>query len=234
MLRDFLIISLSLLLPHAVPTQAQAPSPKRGLIYISTADSVTDSNIWTSESSDLNWYYNYGPMATQQLLESKLQFVPMLFGNPSLGDTLFNISVAEQISSGANISHVLSFNEPDGSTSTGGSSVDPKTAAALFKAQVEPLRAKGLKLGAPAVTSSQSGLVWLSSFFDACGNGCDVDFMPIHFYGDFQGLASYLGQFRAAYPNATIWVTEYGFPNQSLNSTQSFFNQSSEYFDRLG
>lgn len=233
-----LLISLlgviSCLLVHSAPTKAQAPSsPKRGLIYISTADSAGDSNVWTSESSDLTWYYNYGPTATPQLVGSKLEFVPMLFGKPSSGDALFNTTVMELIANGANISHVLSFNEPDGSSSTGGSSVDPQTAATLYKAQVEPLRAKGLKLGAPAVTSAQSGFDWLSSFFDACGGGCSVDFMPIHFYGDFQGLASYLGQFRATYPNATIWVTEYGFPNQGLNDTQNFFNQSSQYFDRL-
>jgi hypothetical protein len=35
------------------------------------------------------------------------------------------------------------------------------------------------------------------------------------------------------YPNQTIWVTEYGFPNQALNDTQYFFNQSAKYFDNL-
>jgi hypothetical protein len=31
----------------------------------------------------------------------------------------------------------------------------------------------------------------------------------------------------------TIWITEYALPNTDLNDTQSFFNSSAEYFDRI-
>jgi len=30
-----------------------------------------------------------------------------------------------------------------------------------------------------------------------------------------------------------MWITEYAYPNQTLSDTQDFFNQSTEYFDRL-
>lgn len=30
-----------------------------------------------------------------------------------------------------------------------------------------------------------------------------------------------------------MWITEYGYDNQPLNATQSFFQTSLEYFDRL-
>jgi hypothetical protein len=33
--------------------------------------------------------------------------------------------------------------------------------------------------------------------------------------------------------NKSIWVTEYAYNNQSLANTQSFFNTSAQYFDRL-
>jgi hypothetical protein len=55
----------------------------------------------------------------------------------------------------------------------------------------------GIKAGAPAVTGSPGGFTWLSEFFAACtaaGTNCTADFIPIHWYGDFVGLASHLGQ----------------------------------------
>jgi hypothetical protein len=46
-------------------------------------------------------------------------------------------------------------------------------------------------------------------------------------------MASYMGQVNATYPNMTMWVTEFGFPNQDLEATETFFNQSISYLDRL-
>jgi hypothetical protein len=36
-----------------------------------------------------------------------------------------------------------------------------------------------------------------------------------------------------SFPNTSIWVTEYALNNQSLATTQSFFNTSAQYLDRL-
>lgn len=36
-----------------------------------------------------------------------------------------------------------------------------------------------------------------------------------------------------SFPNKSIWVTEYNFDNQDLEATQSFYNMSSQYMDRL-
>jgi len=130
----------------------------------------------------------------------------------------------------------MTYNEPDGSSSTGGSNVDPTTAATNWISQVEPLRKMGVKTGAPAVTGGSGGFTWLTSFFDACasqGTNCTADFIPIHWYGNFEGLASHIGQVSAAYPNTSIWITEYALNNASLSDTQDFFNQSAEYFDRI-
>lgn len=130
----------------------------------------------------------------------------------------------------------MTYNEPDGTSSSGGSDVDPKTAASNWISQVQPLKKMGVKLGAPAVTGSPGGFTWLADFFDSCasqGTNCTADFIPIHWYGNFAGLASHIGQVRAAYPNTSIWITEYALNNASLPDTQDFFNMSAEYFDRI-
>lgn len=172
-------------------------STKRGLVFIPNANTPQDNKIW-SESGDLTWYYNYGPSPSAALQGTDLEFVPMLWGAPSsLTDTTFLSTVEDLISSGSNITYVLAFNEPDGTSATGGSVVDPGTAAALWKTNIEPLKAKGVKLGCPAVTGSSRGLAWLQSFFTACAGNCSADFLPIHWYGDFTGLASYMGQVNA-------------------------------------
>ncbi|MCJ1295797.1 hypothetical protein MMC34_007361 [Xylographa carneopallida] len=210
-------------------------SPKRGLVYVPNANYPQDNNIWDSSSSDLTWYYNYGPEPSPNFSNAtKFQFVPMLFGAPNdTTDTSFLTSVQSQISAGANISHILTFNEPDGTSATGGSDVPSKLAAETWIREVEPLKSQGVKLGAPAVTGAQTGFTWLQQFFTACAGNCSADFIPIHWYGDFGGLASHIGQVRAAYPNMSIWITEYADPGANLTDSQSFFNESMQYFDRI-
>ena len=88
-------------------------------------------------------------------------------------------------------------------------------------------------MGLPATTGSQQGLDWLQNFNTSCKGACEADFIATHFYGDFGGLASWLGQIRAAYPALDIWVTEYADPDVKLKDSQSFYNESSDYFDRL-
>jgi len=150
--------------------------------------------------------------------------------------TTFLSQVKSMISGGRNITHILTYNEPDGTSSTGGSNVQPAVAAANWISQVEPLRKLGVKTGAPAVTGSPSGFTWLQMFFDAChsqGTNCTADFFPVHWYGNFEGLASHVGQVAGTYQNKSIWITEYALNNQSLSDTQSFYNTSAEYFDRI-
>jgi len=39
--------------------------------------------------------------------------------------------------------------------------------------------------------------------------------------------------FLSSYPGVPVWVTEYALDNDTLTNTQSFFNQTAEYFDSL-
>ncbi len=215
-------------------THCQTPSPKRGLVYVPNAQHPNDDSVWVTSSSDLTWYYNYGSLPSPAFDNStKLQFVPQLWGAPQdPKDTTFLNDVQGQIQGGAKIPYVLTFNEPDGE-GNGGSNVPADTAAQVWINDVEPLRKQGVKLGAPAVTGSPSGFTWLQNFFTACNGNCTVDFIPVHWYGNFEGLASHIGQVRGAYPNMTIWVTEYADNNVPLADSQSFYNSSSQYFDRI-
>ena len=193
-----------------------------------------DDSNWVSPTSDLTWYYNYGSSPSPAFDNTtKLEFVPMLWGAPQdSSDTTFLEDVQSQIKAGTNVSYVLTFNEPDASQN-GGSGVSAETAASTWQREVEPLKKQGVKLGAPAVTGAPSGFTWLQNFFTACNGNCSADFIPVHWYGNFEGLASHIGQVRSTYPNMSIWVTEYADANDNLANTQSFYNQSAQYFDRI-
>ena len=217
------------------PLASATSSSKRGLCHVPSEKHPTDDTIWTTPGSDLTWYYNYQASPSSAYTNDKsLQFVPMLWGaSDSDVGTPFLDSVTAQIKAGTNISYILGFNEPDGSHSTGGSSIPADLAASTWKKQIEPLKDLGVKLGAPAVTGSPNGFTWLENFFDECDGGCNPDFIPVHWYGNFEGMASHIGQVMGTYPNMTVWVTEWGFPNQKLEDTQGFYNTSTEWFDRM-
>lgn len=214
--------------------QGATTSSKRGLVYVPSVKYPADDRFWDSSTSDLTWYYNYASTPSPSFANSnKLQFVPMLFGaNDSSTDTAFLDDVRSQIKGGAKIPYVLAFNEPDGQAN-GGSNVPADLAAKTWIREIEPLKKLGVKLGAPAVTGATTGFGWLQNFFTECKGKCSADFIPIHWYGDFGGLASHIGEVRKAYPNMTIWVTEYADNNMPLEESESFYNSSSQYFDRI-
>ncbi|KAI9697890.1 MAG: hypothetical protein M1820_007677 [Bogoriella megaspora] len=218
-----------LLLLAASPFVQSTTSAKRGLCYIPNPDFPKDNDVWDSSSSDLTWYYNYGPSPNYN--GNDLEFVPMLWGNES--DDSFLTTVSNLIEGGTKINYAMGFNEPD-SAENGGSGVAAEDAAATWIRLMEPLREKyQVKLGAPAVTGSPDGFTWLQNFFTACNGGCHPEFIAVHWYGNFEGLASHIGQVNATYMNMTTWVTEFGLANGELNDTQTFYNMSTEYLDRL-
>ena len=100
---------------------SQAPrSSKRGLVHVPSSKDSDDA-IWTSDGSDLTWYYNYGATPSAPYAQTNsLDFVPMLWGAGTANETGFLDTVLAQMKSGANITAVLAFNEPDGGYSTGG------------------------------------------------------------------------------------------------------------------
>ena len=213
---------------------AQTKSSKRGLVHVASDDHPLDDRWWDSATSDLTWYYNYQSQPSPAFTNnSNFEFVPMLWGAPSNpSDTTFLDDVTNLIKSGTNISYVLAFNEPDG-VANGGSGVDAQTAAETWIRVVEPLKKLGVKLGAPAVTGAPTGFNWLRNFFTHCAGKCSADFIPVHWYGNFEGLASHVGQVNGTYPNMTMWLTEYALDHGSLHESQAFYNVSSQWLDKL-
>jgi hypothetical protein len=113
----------------------------------------------------------------------------------------------------------------------GGSDVSPSDASSVWQKQIEPLKKLGIKVGAPVVSGSPVGYKWLKDWEEECDGKCNPDFMPVHWYGPFEGLASWIGNMTATYPGLEIWITEFGLPNAKLNDTQSFFNESLALLD---
>lgn len=232
MRRTALLSATTALVASTTAQVTASSSSKRGLCHVPSTDHPSDDKIWEAGPSPPTWYYNYKVEPSPDLKDTHMQFVPMLWGaSPDDTGTPFLDSVKKQISDGANITYVLGFNEPDGGHDTGGSSLAASLAASRWKAEIEPLKELGVKLGAPAVTGAQSGWEWLQNFFAECDGGCNPDFIPVHWYGNFEGMMSHIGQVTSKWPNLTVWVTEYGYPHQSLEESQSFYNQSATSFD---
>ncbi|KAK3935956.1 glycosyl hydrolase catalytic core-domain-containing protein [Diplogelasinospora grovesii] len=190
---------------------AARQSSKRGLVFVPNDNWPEDNDDW-----------------------STIEFVPMMWGGNN--DTNFLGNVTAMMGAGRNISHVLTFNEPDMPFTSGGCDMKPAVAAQAWIKNVMPLREKhGVKVGLPVVGADADPHTWLGPFLKNCSAlakaDCAFDFVPIHSYGDFDNLKGRVEMFAAAYPNIPVWITEYGYANQDLNTTQTFFNQSLAYLD---
>jgi len=156
------------------------------------------------------------------LKSSGVEYIPMQWGSGNVE------GLADKVKAqGAKT--LLGFNEPDFEAQ---SNLDPVFAAELWKKHIEPLKASGVRLGGPAVTSSGTGQPWLTRFFEACSN-CTIDFLPLHWYGSGSaGFYDYLYQMHGQFPKYPIWVTEYA--DTSLNETDviTFLNQTAEFLDK--
>lgn len=228
-------------------TTCAQKSSKRGFAFIGDTH-TSDNKLLSSDNSPLSWYYNWSPYANSDLIPTNaLEFVPMIHGIDATEDSRTEdvISRLDQSST-----HLLSFNEPDGTTSSGGSSITPEDAARAYIDYVVPFRSgkKGgrqWKISHPSTTGSGNGLNWLRDFNTSCyeidpQNGCPTDFVSAHWYGDFGGLASWLGTLNEFYnvnatrdQDVTIWVTELGLPQQSAEATVGMMNQTLPYLENL-
>lgn len=209
-----------------------SPSPKRGLIHLPDRKNPQDDQIWLTTGPGLKWYYNYGSFPSSAYTSKPISFVPMLWGPPIVPGAFYN-TVKSLQDAGSNITYVLGFNEPDEPPKTGGSSMTASYAAEVWIAEMEPLKKLGVLLGAPAVTGSPRGIAWYANFLRECGGKCTVDFLPVHWYGAFEGLAGHVGAMHAIYGDRPVWVTEYGLIQGSLRDEQSLVNSSLGFLDGL-
>jgi len=235
----------SALLP--LGTLAIAQESKKGFAYIGDTH-VSDNRLLTTSPSPLVWYYNWSPYPNSNLIPSdSLEFVPMIHGLDATSDSRTENVIRNLPPSST---HLLSFNEPDGTTSSGGSSISPEDAAKAYIDYVVPFRdgrsgGRNWKISHPSTTGSGNGLEWLRAFNESCydidaDNGCPTDFVSVHWYGGFPGLASWLGTLDEFYnanssraASLQLWVTELGLPQQDAAATVQMMNQTIPYLDNL-
>jgi len=140
---------------------------------------------------------------------------------------------------GGNAKYVLTFNEPDGNTDSGGTSIDAEGAAEAW-AEIAKLREDGHMISLPATTGSGPGFEWLEEFNESCWQryeetGCEFDFVAAHWYGAFEGLAAWLGRLHEAWPDQKIWVTEMALPQPAdEEEVLGMMNQSLRWMDETG
>ncbi|KAK7703032.1 hypothetical protein SLS64_009303 [Diaporthe eres] len=241
-------LGASILFLHLSVSQAsESASSKRGLAYIGDSHQG-DINLLLSPNSRISWYYTWSANQVPDV-NSTLAFVPLIHGvdDASSPDVQGAISALP-----ASSTHLLAFNEPDGTTSSGGSSISPSDAAQSYIDHIVPLRtssSRSWNISHPSVTGSGNGLDWLRQFNEACwdidpDNGCPTDFVALHWYGNFEGLASWIGTVREYYTNSTstgavdpdnikFWITEMALPQQDEDDTVAMMNQSLTYLDSL-
>jgi len=153
----------------------------------------------------------------------------MLWGNgPSITST-WKANAQAAINSGS--THLVAFNEPDMPSQ---SNIDPTTAAQSYSQYMSGFPSN-VKLGAPAVTNggAPSGLTWLQNFLDACSD-CQIDFIPIHWYGDWNNIKDFQNHATAAYQmtGKPIWVTEFGVSNGDDQQIESFLQNVIPWMDQ--
>ncbi|KAK5625174.1 hypothetical protein RRF57_000890 [Xylaria bambusicola] len=231
----------------ATSIMAQSDSnPKRGMAYIGGSDSHdADYDLLLSSNSPITWYFTWSPVAAPSDIfpddaESRIEFVPALPSTDNLDD---NIDALDQLPSSSN--HLFTFNEPDGSTDSGGSDISPDDAAKAYIKKIVPLRDR-FQISHPSVTGSPRGLEWLNDFNSSCWDidsehGCPADFVTAHYYGAFEGLSAWLDQLAEWYnqsgsglqSNLKIWVKELALPQADEDTTFAMMNQTLPYLDQL-
>ncbi|KAH9240135.1 glycoside hydrolase family 128 protein [Colletotrichum gloeosporioides 23] len=212
-------------------------SSKRGLAYKGD-DHASDNQLLTSEKSLISWYYTWSTWPATNLNNS-IPFVPLIHGIDEAEDSSLTTRLNNLPSSST---HLLTFNEPDGTTGSGGSSIDPEDAAKAYIEHILPLRdsdSRKWNISHPVVTGSPQGLEWLRKFNESCydidDNGCPTDFIAVHWYGDYVGLQNWLGSLRDFYnetsPNLKYWITEMALPQQDTDATFAMMNLSLSFLD---
>ncbi len=197
-------------LSAAPVTNSNTGSGKRGLVYDDTSPSLSMFNGY----SKITWGYNWGskPTTPNGGLPSNFQFVPMLKSNAEKMTSTWadDVSAATR---GSGTHYLMAFNEPDMLPKYGGTAMDVGSAVATYKDYMDKYASGNVKLGAPAVSSSDKsgqGLDgWLKPFLQQC-SGCTIDFVPVHWYGsDPKDFISYMQKAMSYAQGRPVWVTEF-------------------------
>jgi hypothetical protein len=187
---------------------------KRGIAY----GNHSDADL-AALAPGITWWYNWSPspdstLSTGYYAQVGVEFVPMIWGG-----TFDTTKLATQVPASAKF--LLTFNEPNFGDQ---SNLTPQQAAALWPTVQAFAQSEGLKIVSPAVNycsgncNETDPYVWLSDFFSAC-QGCEVDYVAVHWYACTQdALTGYLQKFETEF-NKPIWLTEFSCLDGSLAAT---------------
>lgn len=212
------------------PSSTAATSPStsggtvvpRGLVY-NTASLTT-----LFEKDTIGWCYNWDS-APGGSIPSSLNFVPMLWSTNEFHLPHWEERANSAIANGA--THILGFNEPDlpaQANMTPDEAADAWTHMQQFAGKV--------KIGSPAVCNGggEVGLSWLKKFMSAC-DGCIVDFIAIHWYGDaneygLEAMKQHIKDTQVVAAGRPIWITEFQ-PKGSVEQQAEFMAEILPYLD---
>ncbi|KAF4567414.1 hypothetical protein EYR40_006413 [Pleurotus pulmonarius] len=193
-------ICILLCLRCFVSVQAQQPLGKAGLAW-PNGNSVDIRQY--RRTGKVSWYYSWSSYP----VNTDLEFVPMFWGPAHIDE--FNRMIVRS-NGRPSFSTVLGMNEPQ---QTGQSNISPEDGAQLWKAYLQPLKDRGIRLGSPAPSSAPSGKTWLQAFLGVCGADCTVDFIALHWYGtNATQFINYVVDFHDTFQRP-IWVTEWACQN---------------------
>ncbi|KAG8989715.1 hypothetical protein FRB94_014118 [Tulasnella sp. JGI-2019a] len=159
-------------------------------------------------SSKLSWYYSWSPWA---VVGADLGFVPMFWGVKQASD--FQSQITTTTITNNSWTSILGMNEPEQASE---SYVNVGDGAAQWKQYIEPLKTSNpsIRLGSPACTNAPIGKQWMYDFFGACGDGCTVDFVALHYYGlaNSTDFIAHVTDYHDSFQRP-IWVTEWACQN---------------------
>jgi hypothetical protein len=192
-------------LPFNNPPRYSQPSPR--LSFQSPLTHLVQN--WNGKGSQVNWAYNWDSSMPGDF-PRYMEFIPMLHSNRPEHTNPWFANANSALARGSG--HLLSFNEPD-ACGWGQACMSPQAAVDAYRKYMMPFTGR-CSLGAPAVTNGAGGLSWLREFLRLCG-GCQVNFVPIHWYDsatNFQYFYNYIGDANAAAHSQPgprdLWVTE--------------------------
>lgn len=226
--------------PAAASTNnnANTGGGKRGLAYNPTSPNLSIFNNY----GKITWGYNWDSAPAG--LPSQFQYVPTLFSTLPVHTGQWDGNVKNAIK-GSGTHYVMSFNEPDMPAPQADMTV--AAAVAAYKQYMAPYGSGNVKLGSPSVsngvgtntaTGQPMGLDWLKPFLQQC-NGCQIDFVPVHWYGCTNGCAvkddvtsfkAQIGQAIEVANGRPVWITEF----QSLANGEGFLTEVLPWLDGQG
>lgn len=210
----------------------------------------TDAELLTSENSPISWYFNWGTSPSEIIGDSAV-YIPLVHNLDTLEEEYLWTALDNLPSSST---HLFTFNEPDEEQENGGSGMSPEDAAEAYLEYLAPLRtgdgeksSRSWNISHPSVTGSERGLEWLRDFNESCyeiepDGGCPADFVTVHYYGDFQGLSSWVSTLNEFYNGDLeagddkikgLWVTEMAVPQGDDEANIAMLRESMEHLDGL-